>query len=217
MKLLQLFAMLKWKSRNCQRWLNFASKRQASMLHSLKIWSSSLKSVCQHVNLMRSKMPQNCELIWSESFKAIFEVYSFNCRFISDLILNGVIDSAGIQLLGSVLSFVLNTDKQEHVNVPIILPFCQANLFDCSGLVPLSCQKSAIESDLQTTDQLLSPRFNPDQRSAFGNLIKNYTKSLIDHLSNVRAKMNSILKSIKRQERTKGKKFVWKIVDNSLI
>lgn len=98
---------------------------------------------------------------------------------------------------------MLNTDK-EHVNVSIILPFCQTNLFDCTGMIPLSCQKSAANDDLQSANSLLSPQFSSDQRAAFSKLVTGYVNSLIDHLSNVRAKMNATLKSIKRQERTKG-------------
>jgi hypothetical protein len=124
---------------------------------------------------------------------------------ISDLVLNGVIGSSGIQLLGSILSFLLNTDKQNHVNIPIILPLCQTNLFDCSGLIPLSCRKSASSEDLQSVENMLSSRFTSEQRSSFSNLITTYFDSLIEHLSNVRTQMNAVLKSIKRQERTKGK------------
>jgi regulator of nonsense transcripts 2 len=126
-------------------------------------------------------------------------------RFISDLILNGVIGVDGVQLFGSVLSFLLNTDKQEHVNVPIIVPFCQTNLFACSGLVPLSCRKSASDEELQAVNDLVSLRLTQEQRSAISNLITGYFNSMVEHLKIVREKMNAILKSIKRQERTKGK------------
>lgn len=90
------------------------------------------------------------------------------------------------------------------MNIPIILPFCQTNLFDFSGLVPLSCRKSTSEKELQTANLLLSNRLNADQRSAISNLFNGYMNSLVDHLNSVREKMNNLLKSIKRQERTKG-------------
>lgn len=120
------------------------------------------------------------------------------------MILNGVIGVDGVQLFGSVLSFLLNTDKQDHVNVPIIIPFCQTNLFACSGLVPLSCRKSAPDEKVQNVNELVSSRLSPEQRSAISNLITGYFNSMVDHLSGVRNRMNGILKSIKRQERTKG-------------
>jgi regulator of nonsense transcripts 2 len=125
-------------------------------------------------------------------------------RFISELILNGVVGTDGIQLFGALLSFLLNTDKQEHVNISIILPFCQTNLFDASTMIPRSCQNSASEDELQAINELLTSRFTAEQRSSVSTLFKSYMDSLIDHLNNTRIKMNAVSKSIKRQERTKG-------------
>ncbi|KAI6233893.1 hypothetical protein M3Y99_00858900 [Aphelenchoides fujianensis] len=125
-------------------------------------------------------------------------------KFLSELILCGVAGTDGIQLLGSLLSFLINTDKQEHVNVPILLPFCQTNLFECSGLIPLSCQKTAGEQDLQQVAEQLPSVVSKEQRSAISNLFKAYMDSLVEHANAVRLRMNAALKSIKRQERTRG-------------
>jgi hypothetical protein len=70
--------------------------------------------------------------------------------------------------------------------------------------VPLSCRKSASEEELQHVEKLLSERITQEQRTAISNLITTYFNSMVEHLKSVRDKMNTILKSIKRQERTKG-------------
>ncbi|KAI6202098.1 hypothetical protein M3Y96_00912200 [Aphelenchoides besseyi] len=124
--------------------------------------------------------------------------------FIAELILNGVLKTEGLQLIGSLLSYLINTDKQEHVNVPILLLFWQTNLFECSAMVPLSCQRSATENELEELVKLLPDTISKEQRGAMKNLLKTYMASLVEHVNTVRLKMNTVLKSIKRQERTRG-------------
>ncbi|KAI6202145.1 Nonsense-mediated mRNA decay protein 2 [Aphelenchoides besseyi] len=125
-------------------------------------------------------------------------------KFIAELILNGVLKTEGLQLIGSLLSYLINTDKQEHVNVPILLPFCQTDLFECSAMIPLSCQRSATENELEEVVKLLPDTISKEQRGAMKNLLKTYMESLVEHVNTVRLKMNTVLKSIKRQERTRG-------------
>ncbi|KAI6202081.1 hypothetical protein M3Y96_00910400 [Aphelenchoides besseyi] len=124
--------------------------------------------------------------------------------FIAELILNGVLKTEGLQLIGSLLSYLINTDKQEHVNVPILLPFCQTDFFECSAMIPLSCQRSATENELEEVVKLLPDTISKEQRGAMKNLLKTYMESLVEHVNTVRLKMNTVLKSIKRQERTRG-------------
>ncbi|KAI6202163.1 hypothetical protein M3Y96_00919300 [Aphelenchoides besseyi] len=125
-------------------------------------------------------------------------------KFIAELILNGVLKTEGLQLIGSLLSYLINTDKQEHVNVPILLPFCQTDLFECSAMIPLSCQRSATENELEEVVKLLPDTISKEQRGAMKNLFKTYMESLVEHVNTVCLKMNTVLKSIKRQEQTRG-------------
>lgn len=122
----------------------------------------------------------------------------------SELILNGVLGVEGVQLLGSVLSYLTNTDKQDYVNVPILQPLCQTTLFECTGLVPLSARKNANDDQLASTAALLPAQPTEEHRSAIAKLLNAYHDSLIEHANEVRVKMNTITKSIKRQERTRG-------------
>lgn len=54
-------------------------------------------------------------------------------RFLADLVLNGVLEKEGLQLLGSTLAYIVNTDKSEHVNINILMPICRNVLFDITG------------------------------------------------------------------------------------
>jgi regulator of nonsense transcripts 2 len=125
-------------------------------------------------------------------------------RLLAELILNGVFQKEGIQLLGAVLSFLVNTDKTEHVNTSILMPLCRSVLFDLTALVPTRVKRSLAERSLKVPLELSSTVFTADQKSAMENLLKSYQESLIKHLNDTRIEMNRLRKSIKRQERTKG-------------
>lgn len=111
----------------------------------------------------------------------------------------------GVQLLGSVLSCIINMDKVDHINASILMPFCRTSFFDISGVVPLS-QKIFAEQH-QNDIPLSSTIFTDDQKTALVVLFKSYYDSLIEHLNTTRSEMNCLHKSIKRQERTRGNFF----------
>jgi regulator of nonsense transcripts 2 len=79
------------------------------------------------------------------------------CRFFAELLLNGVFDREGMQLLGTVLSFLVQTDRQEHVNVSVLLPFCRSALPAITGIVPASVAAAATAQQKQIErEQFLS-------------------------------------------------------------
>ncbi|KAI1725024.1 hypothetical protein Ddc_06303 [Ditylenchus destructor] len=126
-------------------------------------------------------------------------------RFLADLVLHGVLKKEGMQLLGSSLAYIINTDKTEHVNVSILLPLCRSVLFDMTGLMPLTQIRAAKDIDAALpTDGFISPIFTEDNKKAVTNLLRSYVDSLVEHLNTVRMEMNRLHKSIKRQERTRG-------------
>ena len=107
-------------------------------------------------------------------------------------------------MLGGVLSFLMNTDKTEHVNVPILLPLCKTVLFDISGLVPTKIKRLADEANSNIPVELSSSLISTDQKQTIVKLFSEYYTSLVHHLNETRLQMNRIHKSIKKQERTKG-------------
>ena len=88
--------------------------------------------------------------------------------------------------------------------MPILLPLCQSTLFEFTGLVPLSAQKNSSADELASTAALLPALPGVEQRFAIAKLLNAYFDSLIEQANEVRINMNTILKSIKRQERTRG-------------
>jgi hypothetical protein len=73
-----------------------------------------------------------------------------------------VLENEGIKLLGSVLIYIFQTDKQEHMNVTVLLPFCRNSLFPITGIVPLSIARAAGregEGVKLAQDQLVSKVF----------------------------------------------------------
>uniref|UniRef100_A0A915LWT8 Transmembrane protein n=1 Tax=Meloidogyne javanica TaxID=6303 RepID=A0A915LWT8_MELJA len=68
-------------------------------------------------------------------------------RFFTELLLNGIFGREGLQLLGAVLAFLVNTDKQEHLNTSVLMPFCKAHFFPITGILPFTIQKEIGESE----------------------------------------------------------------------
>lgn len=124
----------------------------------------------------------------------------------AELVLHGVLVKEGVQLLGSVLSCIINMDKVDHVNASILMPFCRTSFFDISGVVPLS--HKLLAQQRQVDISISSNVFTGDQKTALINLFKNYFDSLIEHVNSTRLEMNCLHKSIKRQERTRGFFFI---------
>ena len=62
-------------------------------------------------------------------------------RLVTELCLHGVFSKEGIQVLGSVISYITLTDKTEHVNVPIVASLCKALGLDLLNIHPYSVQQ----------------------------------------------------------------------------
>ena len=53
--------------------------------------------------------------------------------------MNGILTGKeSIQFFGNSIAFLVNTDKTEYTNVPILISLCRALLFDFSGILPLN-------------------------------------------------------------------------------
>lgn len=122
--------------------------------------------------------------------------------------LNGVLKKEGLQLLGGVLAFLINTDKSEHVNVSILLPLCRSLFFDLTGVLPFKIKQLIAETGRSIPVELSSGVLTNDQKATMANLFREYLESLMNHVKETRSEMSRIHKSIKRQERTKGTAFL---------
>lgn len=128
----------------------------------------------------------------------------------AELVLHGVLEKDGIQLLGAVLSCIINMDKVEHVNTSILMPFCRTSFVDITGVAPLTQKVLINQQKIEISNDFSSTVFSDDQKNAVVNLFTNYFDSLIDHVNTIRLEMIRLHKSIKRQERTRGKYFLYK-------
>ncbi|KAE9550663.1 hypothetical protein FO519_006124 [Halicephalobus sp. NKZ332] len=124
-------------------------------------------------------------------------------KFLGELVLNGVLAKPGIELFGSILAYLVQTDSAEFSHIPVLLPFCRPTLFDFVGIVPFS-EKSKINLKKDELEELTTTALTENNRKAVNNLLNNYYESMLKQLNKVRIQMNKIHKSIKRQERTRG-------------
>ncbi|VDK63372.1 unnamed protein product [Onchocerca ochengi] len=122
-------------------------------------------------------------------------------RLLGELCLHGVFGKEGVQLLGSAVSFLTLTDKTEHINIPILLPFCKTMNVDLFGLHPYSMKQAASNANIKLPETSI---ISADHRKIFTNLLMDYRSSLVDHIKQDLLEMNQLLLSIKRQTRTRG-------------
>lgn len=122
-------------------------------------------------------------------------------RLLGELCLHGIFGKEGVQLLGSVISYLTLTDKTEHLNIPILLSFCKTLGVDILGLHAYSIQKEAEECSIELTIPSILPS---EQKKIFAGLLLDYRKSLVDHINKELSEMNRLLRSVKRQTRTRG-------------
>ncbi|VDN16986.1 unnamed protein product [Gongylonema pulchrum] len=122
-------------------------------------------------------------------------------RLLTELCLHGVFAKEGLQLLGSVLSYLTITDKSDHLNLPILLPFCKVSSVDLLGLhsFPVKQDATALGTELPC-----SPVLTSEHKKTFAQLFLDYRASLIEHIRKDLMEVNQLLRSIKKQMRTRG-------------
>uniref|UniRef100_A0A0N5AUM2 MIF4G domain-containing protein n=1 Tax=Syphacia muris TaxID=451379 RepID=A0A0N5AUM2_9BILA len=122
-------------------------------------------------------------------------------RLATELCLHGVFGKEGIQMLGSVVSYLTLTDKNDHVNAPIITSLCKALGVDLLNIYPMSIQQEASKLNIQ----LFYPTVIPaEQKKVFAQLFLDYQKTMMDHLRRELNEVNRLTRSVKRQLRTRG-------------
>ncbi|XP_060521085.1 regulator of nonsense transcripts 2 isoform X2 [Cylas formicarius] len=101
-------------------------------------------------------------------------------RFYAELLLAGIFSNKNaFSLLGSVLTTLINMDKEDHFNISIILSFCKHCGDDYAGLVPRKIRQLSSKYDLPvpTSSFLL-----PEKQQNVKGLLKDYYASLSKHL-----------------------------------
>ena len=123
-------------------------------------------------------------------------------RFYAELINAGIFThKQGLPLLGSVLTVLINMDKEEHNNASIILSFCRHCGEDYAGLVPKKIREL---SEKLNTPIPKSKLLSPEKQQNVKMLLRDYYNSLCKHLLKEHKDLQSFEKQNRKILQTRG-------------
>ncbi|CAJ0572127.1 unnamed protein product, partial [Mesorhabditis spiculigera] len=121
-------------------------------------------------------------------------------RLLFELFLNGVFAKEGLQVYGAALSFLVQTDKTEHVHVGLISGLLTQVGWEMAFVVPTTSKGDDVASeDLPVTEALTR-----EQMLMMRQLFFDYHKSLAERTEKACRSMNVVQKRVKKQERVRG-------------
>lgn len=112
---------------------------------------SAAINLCSVLHKTYSEFATNFFENWQKilTFKATDKITNssklrVDLRFYAELIAVGIFtNKIGLPLLGNVLTVLINMDKEEHNNIPILLSFCKHCGEDYAGLIPKKIKDTA--------------------------------------------------------------------------
>ncbi|XP_055375387.1 regulator of nonsense transcripts 2 [Condylostylus longicornis] len=123
-------------------------------------------------------------------------------RLFAELVSSGVINGKqGLSLLGNALTNIISQTKDDHSNLSIILSFCRHCGEEYAGLIP----KHIL--DISKKHDKTIPKSNfltPEKQTNLKNLLKDYYKTLINHLLCEHKELMAITKSFRNVMKSKG-------------
>ncbi|XP_038207434.1 regulator of nonsense transcripts 2 [Zerene cesonia] len=123
-------------------------------------------------------------------------------RFYAELVAVGIFtNKMGLPLLGNVLTVLINMDKEEHNNIPILLSFCKHCGEDYAGLIPKKIKDAAEKYNVTVPRNTFLPA---EKQTAVRTLLKDYFASLIKHLLAERAQLQALHAANQRTLHTRG-------------
>ncbi|XP_053664077.1 regulator of nonsense transcripts 2 [Anopheles marshallii] len=123
-------------------------------------------------------------------------------RFYAELISMGIFSNkTGLPLLGACLTGLITQDKEEHVNLSIVLSFCKHCGDEYAGLVPTRMTELAKKYGVTMP---VSPLLPPDRQSNLRNLLRDYYQSLAEHLRSEHRQVQLAEKSRRKMLQSKG-------------
>ncbi|XP_020710978.2 regulator of nonsense transcripts 2 isoform X2 [Athalia rosae] len=124
-------------------------------------------------------------------------------RFYAELVNAGIFThKQGLPLLGSVLTVLINMDKEEHNNVTIILSFCRHCGEDYAGLLPRRIREL---SDMWPDVTLPRSRLlSADKQQNVRTLLRDYYNSLCKHLLKEHKELQAFEKQNRKILQTRG-------------
>ncbi|XP_044268882.1 regulator of nonsense transcripts 2 [Tribolium madens] len=123
-------------------------------------------------------------------------------RFYAELVQAGVFNNKNaFTLLGTVITTLVNMDKDEHYNCSIILSFCKHCGEDYAGLVPRKMRELSEKFDIPIPKSTFLP---PEKQQNVRSLLRDYYISLSKHLVKDHQEIQNFEKQNMRILQTKG-------------
>ncbi|XP_063838475.1 regulator of nonsense transcripts 2 isoform X2 [Ostrinia nubilalis] len=123
-------------------------------------------------------------------------------RFYAELVAVGIFaNKTGLPLLGNVLTVLINMDKEEHNNIPILLSFCKHCGEDYAGLMPKKIRDASEKYNITVPRNTFLPA---EKQAVVRTLLKDYFNSLTKHLMAERAQLQALHAANQRTLHTRG-------------
>ncbi|KAK7896803.1 hypothetical protein WMY93_022128 [Mugilogobius chulae] len=123
-------------------------------------------------------------------------------RFIAELTVVGLFtDKEGLLLIFEQLKNIINTDRESHTHVSVIISFCKHCGDDIAGLVPRKVKVAAEKYNLAFPP---SEIISSEKQQPFQNLLREYFTSLAKHLKKDHRELQNIERQNRRILHSKG-------------
>lgn len=124
--------------------------------------------------------------------------------FLAELCLCGVFnEKEGLQVLGAVLSYLIQTDKTDFVNVGLLATVSRTVGWQIANIVPIPMD-DAETVEIQDEELPESSALSVEQKKSIRELFKSYYDSLYSKTEKTCSARNKAMKRVKRQERSRG-------------
>ncbi|XP_018602826.1 regulator of nonsense transcripts 2 isoform X2 [Scleropages formosus] len=146
---------------------------------------------------------------WKKHFEARKEEKTPNVsklrtdlRFIAELTIVGIFtDKEGLSLIYEQLKNIINTDREAHTHVSVVISFCKHCGDDIAGLVPRRVKLAAEKLNLVFPP---SEIISAEKQQPFQNLLREYFTSLTKHLKKDHRELQNIERQNRRILHSKG-------------
>ncbi|XP_076265048.1 UPF2 regulator of nonsense mediated mRNA decay [Rhynchophorus ferrugineus] len=123
-------------------------------------------------------------------------------RFYAELLQSGVFSNKNaFTLLGTVLTTLINMDKEEHINVSIVLSFCKHCGDDYAGLLPRKMRELSAKYNIPVPKSSFLPS---EKQQNVRSYLKEYFLSLSKHLVKDHQELQNFAKQNMKILHTKG-------------
>ncbi|XP_041980238.1 regulator of nonsense transcripts 2 [Aricia agestis] len=123
-------------------------------------------------------------------------------RFYAELVSVGIFtNKTGLPLLGNVLTVLINMDKEEHNNIPILFTFCKHCGEDYAGLVSKKIKDIAEKNSISIPRNTFLPA---EKQAAVRTLLRDYFLSLTKHLLAEKNELQALHAANQRTLHTRG-------------